>query len=546
MTLQIGCHECKNPSGGCKTFTTKAKAREHYKKKHGMNLPAGIRGAKAAVKEGDAFRCPSCTATFANLEDQEKHLSIHLSQDEESGASDPELDVIMVQPNIHVQDVQVTSMEQKGRDYNEAIIYPCNIIDRESSQHAQTIKLIDAMELVPFSLIGQAQGIEHSALAHPHVIDNAAGDKYTIRKMMLPKKRRHDDNDDCAHAWTYPRDVQSLLAMSPYTFVLQHRRYIELTAELCDLANFDWRFHEHSKYVVAQLFAGGILFQSDTHEAILMNTIEAYGRGKTLDAHREPSGIVKGVPIHSSLPPPIGCRYKDVWPTIINSKDGKKLVIGTQTCNMLVTSSLRLDNKDQTRSRPCLGASAVNFDLETKSTSMATMIFLDFESVIMAQKLARDVTAVGTSKIAYLHQLRQLNSKFDDASTYFLTRCSGPLTRSIKHQPLTVFTLADHGNTTNAGAALMNMIGTAVLKFGKSAKVDKADVTRLTSMATGEIKVNLTNILKLFGNDEEITVLHNRALADNLANLTKLLHPAIAEANKTVALNIEQTLCSKI
>ncbi|KAI8080416.1 hypothetical protein BDF21DRAFT_31288 [Thamnidium elegans] len=40
--------------------------------------------------------------------------------------------------------------------------------------------------------------------------------------------------------------------------------------------------------------------------------------------------------------PPISTKYSNVRPTIIHDKDGKKLVIGTQTFNALITSSLDL------------------------------------------------------------------------------------------------------------------------------------------------------------------------------------------------------------
>lgn len=318
-------------------------------------------------------------------------------------------------------------------------------------------------------------------------------------------------------AWKYPRDVQSLLAMSPYAPVLRQRQFVELSNELCDLANHDWRFHQQCKYAVAQLFAGAILFRSDSHHAIMANTVEAYGRGKSVDVHREPFGVVKGVPVETSLPPANGYLYHDVWPTTISTKDGQKLVIGTQSCNLLVTSSLRLDNADKTTSRAYIGATTINFVLDNKVASKNCMIFLDMESVVNAQTLASDTTATGTNKFSYLYQLRQLNSKFDDPTTYYLTRCSGPITRAHNHQPYTVFTLTDHNNTKNAGAMLMNTVGMLVLQHGKEAQLNKADVQRLLSTATGEIRSVLVHIASLFGNSEQHIHIFTKWPADLLA-----------------------------
>lgn len=85
-----------------------------------------------------------------------------------------------------------------------------------------------------------------------------------------------------------------------------------LSNELCNLANHDWRFHPQAKYYVAGLFAEAILFRTDNHQAIIINTIEAYGRGKTVDIYREIFGMWKGTAVETSLPPAFSIRYPDV------------------------------------------------------------------------------------------------------------------------------------------------------------------------------------------------------------------------------------------
>lgn len=54
------------------------------------------------------------------------------------------------------------------------------------------------------------------------------------------------------------------------------------------------------------------------------------------------------------------------WRFHPHTSDEKKLPIGTQSCNLLVTSSLRFDKVDG----PCVGATTVNFDLQNKTDSL--------------------------------------------------------------------------------------------------------------------------------------------------------------------------------
>ncbi|KAG0339211.1 hypothetical protein BG004_006919 [Podila humilis] len=55
----------------------------------------------------------------------------------------------------------------------------------------------------------------------------------------------------------------------------------------------------------------------------------------------------KNVIISISLPPSTRTRYTDPWPMTINAQEGAGLVIGTQSCNALATSSLCLGLPEQ-------------------------------------------------------------------------------------------------------------------------------------------------------------------------------------------------------
>ncbi|KAF9897277.1 hypothetical protein BX616_005884 [Lobosporangium transversale] len=109
--------------------------------------------------------------------------------------------------------------------------------------------------------------------------------------------------------------MTNLLSMSPHSEILKSRTFVELTDSMCELLNRDWEFRPQFKFACAQLLAGSILLNCNNNEAVMLNTVESYGRTKDVDAHREPFGTIKGVAIPTTLSPPTKTRYKDVWPT---------------------------------------------------------------------------------------------------------------------------------------------------------------------------------------------------------------------------------------
>lgn len=104
----------------------------------------------------------------------------------------------------------------------------------------------------------------------------------------------------------------------------------------------------------------------------MINIIEVYGRTKSVNIHREPFGTKKQTTIETSLPPPVKIKYEDVWPTTLNSQYAEKLIIGTQACNALVTSSICLD----VLRRPTVGGVTTNFQLTRIEQSLASSIYL--------------------------------------------------------------------------------------------------------------------------------------------------------------------------
>jgi hypothetical protein len=79
--------------------------------------------------------------------------------------------------------------------------------------------------------------------------------------------------------------------------------------------------------------------------------------------------------------------YKDVWPsTMFAATEGKRLVIGIQSFDALITSSIRLDVRDQ----GSIDAVTNIFQLTSNAEAAATRIFLDKESLEMGITLCQD------------------------------------------------------------------------------------------------------------------------------------------------------------
>ncbi|ORE02894.1 hypothetical protein BCV72DRAFT_188590, partial [Rhizopus microsporus var. microsporus] len=92
------------------------------------------------------------------------------------------------------------------------------------------------------------------------------------------------------------------------------------------------------RYCGSQILAGTILVEGTI--ATILNTIESYSRDFLTDAHHEQRqlGSPSSFPERRSL-------YGYLNTCLLNAADSQKLVLGTRTCNLLVTSSMRLDKE---------------------------------------------------------------------------------------------------------------------------------------------------------------------------------------------------------
>ncbi|KAI8599256.1 hypothetical protein EDD21DRAFT_416972 [Dissophora ornata] len=299
---------------------------------------------------------------------------------------------------------------------------------------------------------------------------------------------------------------------------LRTRTFVELSEPICDFMNEDWEFRRQCRYACAQILAGSALLNCNNGQAVMANTVEVYGKTRSIDAHREPFTVKKGFAIPTSLPSSSNGRHKDVWPLTITAQDGSRLVIGTQSCNALITSSIRLDLSEQIS----VGGTTLSFVLSTAEASNATRIFLDKESVNAALAFVVNEKAWSISNRNLLIQLRQLKTKFHDPSTY----------------------LTGHsGNGTTAGA-IFRFISREVLRNGTNAALERGAVREYKAQCTthDQISVAFDAILGLFPTDTtSIPILGNLHLNKELENLANLMSSYIATANKSVVAYIQQS-----
>ncbi|KAF9087427.1 hypothetical protein BGX27_002937 [Mortierella sp. AM989] len=244
---------------------------------------------------------------------------------------------------------------------------------------------------------------------------------------------------------------------------------------------------------------------------------------------------------------PLQSHYKGVRPlTLVAVSEGERLVIGTQASDALVTSSVRIDEPD----KGSVGALTGTFQLLDAVDTTSTRIYLDKESFDLGMALINDANAWRITN-SYMHgQLRQFKTKFDDASTYFLCRASGPLTKAHTYRPYSVHTYCNYSRAGDGHLAskLSLNISTLVLKDGDGAVLSLGTVQECRRGCSNEsrnIPSVIDSILSLFRNGAStIPILTNRELNGHLETLALLLSSYISAANKILLTSTMQNLVS--
>ncbi|KAL1936244.1 hypothetical protein VTP01DRAFT_378, partial [Rhizomucor pusillus] len=165
--------------------------------------------------------------------------------------------------------------------------------------------------------------------------------------------------------------LENLFAASPYSKILVQRHYVPLADDVWALLNKDWEFYPQAKYFSAMVLAGAILVNTSNKQAVMVNTVEMYGRTKTVDRHRETFGKLKTAPTqhHYLLP----------------SK------------SRILTFGPPYEKHD-----PSVGGTTVHFQLSTIKDSLACKIFLDTESMNAGLAMINDPSASSVSDTVML------------------------------------------------------------------------------------------------------------------------------------------------
>ncbi|KAK3840329.1 MAG: hypothetical protein JOS17DRAFT_16065 [Linnemannia elongata] len=518
-------------------FVSREQARSHQLEYHSAAFVVRVKnksGTEQAitVRQVDGtYRCPLCSDSFQTKTSCRRHL-----QDSCSGRNETEqvlLPVVLPDvPNIPSSLLEVAETAPPLQDHDRAILSACQKASESDDEKLKILFLIEALKLRPFALRDEL-GLERHALAHQTVVDKLVLGQVAVVATDLPRKRRFVEDES-----RFASGLENLLAASPYASTLLSRTFVELDGPLCELLNEDWCLQPQLQYACAQALAGSIFLNTKNGQAVINNTVEAYGRKKSVDTHRERFSTKKGVATMTSLPPPTKTRYKDVWPLTILDSDGEGLFLGTHSFNALVTSSLRLDSREPAS----VGGSTSSFQLRDKQDSAATRIFLDKESVECALDIARNKNASYISASNKLDQLRQLRSNFHDGSTYRLCRATGFLTKRHTCNPYTVFTLLDFDQSQlsegQTASTIFHEIAKDVLSQGSRAVLRLETVTKLRTQCSerGNIGKLFDKIIGCFPSGQQtIPVIGNTILNTELKALAEILSSYISTANKSVA-----------
>ncbi|KAG0737105.1 hypothetical protein G6F62_010410 [Rhizopus arrhizus] len=450
----------------------------------------------------------------------------------------------IIRPNLKLDMPSTTQsidkLTKKLRTYNEAITHACQQKGAENDKN-KTMFIVDTLSLKPFAILDN-HGNEENALAHDTIVNKLVTKHDSIKSIPTMKRPYEDDsatNSLCINCSSQVHaELSNLFDTSPYSSLLKQREYTPLTDDIRTLLNKDWQFYPQVKYFSATVFAGSIIMNTNNNQAIMINTVEMYGRTKTTDYHRESFGKLKNSVITNSLPPPIKAFHQNVWPTSLDVRDGKKLVIGTQVSNALVTSSIRLDEKGFVS----IGATSFHFMLDTIKDALASKIFIDLNSLKSAKALIEDPSTTHVSDIGIIfHQFRQVRTKFHLPSTYSLCRASGPITINHTCHPFSLFTLSEFDRGRSPSASIFRTIANEVLSNNSDAKLAKENVSRWINESKGKRKAILSNILDLYeSNKDRLPILCNAPLNKELEALAILLIPTIVEANKSVEPQVKQ------
>lgn len=449
---------------------------------------------------------------------------------------------------INQQEVNssTTTTTNLKRPFRELAVEALEQSQAKQSEKRRALLHVDLLEMTPV-IARNNQGEEEILLAHVKKLDrlSSKGPFSISTEISLPDNIPPDSRCSKCQPIQAP-ELEEVIQNSPYVSLLKQRKYVELDKIISQFLNEDWALKKIGwRSACAKILAGCILVKTTgaNSHAILVNCIEVYGRKKNIDVHCEPFPVSKEFATKTSIPGSHKNRYVGVYPTTMHSIDGERLVIGTHTMNALVTSSIRIDQKE----KPSVGGKTLSFLVEDETSSFNTRIYLDQESIDRALEIVSDKDIWFSEHENKLEQIRQIRSKFDKLQTYHLCRAWGPLTPGHSMQPYSIFTLvSNHSSEKGAGRAaahLFNQIAVSVLLERENATLDHSVLEESLGFCkkSSQILDILNTINTRFSGEQTIPIIGNEELDRDLKELAQLLVSSYIEpANKKSAAFIEK------
>lgn len=179
-------------------------------------------------------------------------------------------------------------------------------------------------------------------------------------------------------------------------------------------------------------------------EGLLVNCTEVYSRYPTLDAHHEQTKIKHHQSLITTLPHPT-TKYPNVERFIVEKDNSLKLVFGTTTMNVLITSSIRID-----KNQPLvIGPSSTNgFSVSKDTIIPIRRSFIKWYGDLR-QRGFNDLTNRELYSFDEYAQLWQVRSKFYRTTAYLLSRSCSTFVNDLCSRPVMIWTLSDHNTSTN-------------------------------------------------------------------------------------------------
>ncbi|KAI8982056.1 hypothetical protein BDF20DRAFT_834710 [Mycotypha africana] len=479
------------------------------------------------------FGCPGCYDLFKDLPSLSSHISIKhgLTPDDESTFDEALINYqSQVEISLPVEAVTAEPTAKIPLENAVNLLYP-----EDNLSNSQILRnVISALKLSPFDMdVDFKDGFRQkiTALTTADVEDIEHREVKKI-KLSAPYDKP-SSSAICIHV-NNPSSTSAcneIIKNSPYRQLLAFDNYTMLDEKHLELLNAHWRKRPWMYMMVGRLLASSILV--DGSYALLLTGVESYCRYSSIDAH------VEKVPHQSSLPDLMSQYPNKLKITKILFDNSEKLVIGSNTCNILAISSIRIDDA---KIAPEVGASTKKF-----SPSTNTRIFLSTTSIKKAMELfnasSDRLLSLGADPLTHIRQLR---SKFNQESTYSLARVFGEFTQNLTVQPFTIYTLNNsvHKAETDVilGSRMLELIAHTIHE-DPDAKLAKKDVITVLHKTTSQqkqtkVRKDIQKILDLFEENKEIDIIGNTSLCTFLRSVADITTDGLKKANQEIISNI--------